>query len=468
MNNTFLKSYLKCRRKAWLDYNGNHAHKIWSPYKAIEQITQYRNFFKFTNGELFKGIDGCKKGYMGVFGITLEETLDRDEYFKVKPALLVRTKGVTIWGEYKYIPAISKLGHKTTKEHLYDLSICSIFLEKYQKTLINEGLVISNFQDKIRTERISLSNGLKNKAIRSFIELNKSLTEKIPPITQNRKKCSICEWQGICDQEAKINGDLTDIDGIGSKTALLLKKKGIENFKTLASSKKIDLIKKLPELHEENEYRISRYIKQSKAYISGKPIKNSNKKSAENFAHKVNSGFFVCDIESNPDDHHDFLYGFLTIENISQKLRNIKYESILNLEKKDNKNYIESLFNKINSYEDYPLLHYGETEKIAFIKLAKKINLTNDEINKLKSRFIDLHLIVRELWILPIKNYSLKTVANWTGFNWTQSNVSGSKALFWWLQYKNTSEISFLKKIIQYNKDDCLATFFITRWLLNN
>ncbi len=67
-----------------------------------------------------------------------------------------------------------------------------------------------------------------------------------------------------------------------------------------------------------------------------------------------------------------------------------------------------------------------------------------------------------------IKNYSLKTVANWTGFQWEQKNVSGSKALYWWIQYKITKEDIFLKKIIKYNRDDCLATLNIAKWLIKN
>ena len=77
-----------------------------------------------------------------------------------------------------------------------------------------------------------------------------------------------------------------------------------------------------------------------------------------------------------------------------------------------------------------------------------------------------MHIIIRESWILPIKNYSLKKVANWTGFEWEQKQVSGSKALYWWIQYKITLNDIFLKKIIRYNRDDCLATLHIAKWLL--
>ena len=100
--------------------------------------------------------------------------------------------------------------------------------------------------------------------------------------------------------------------------------------------------------------------------------------------------------------------------------------------------------------------------------MAKSLNKDSYEIEHLSSRFLDLHFLVRANWILPLKNYSLKTVASWTGFNWNQKNVNGSKALFWWMQYKRTLNKSFLDKIIRYNHDDCLATLSIANWLRKN
>ena len=134
-----------------------------------------------------------------------------------------------------------------------------------------------------------------------------------------------------------------------------------------------------------------------------------------------------------------------------------------------NKNkYNLEIFKQLNLRRNWPILHFGETEKITMIKMAKIINLNKFEIDYLESRFIDLHLLIRNSWILPLKNYSLKTVANWVGFEWSQKNIGGSKALYWWIQYSNTKENSFLEKIITYNKDDCMATLEIIKWHLDN
>jgi len=195
------------------------------------------------------------------------------------------------------------------------------------------------------------------------------------------------------------------------------------------------------------------FIKQAQAYISGKPFLISIKNDTDNLLEKICSGFYIFDIESNPDEKHDFLYGFLKVNNLSIKKEDLIYEPILNLKNNKGESYrliIEILF----SHKDWPVLHYGETEKIAIINIAKNLNFSCEEIDLLASRFIDLHILIRKSWILPLKNYGLKTVSNWLGFEWEQKNVSGSKALYWWIQYQITENKIFLKKIIRYNKDD--------------
>ena len=211
-----------------------------------------------------------------------------------------------------------------------------------------------------------------------------------------------------------------------------------------------------------------KFIDQSNAYISGRAISLPNRDQYLKIFFKNQPGFLIFDIESNPDENHDFLYGLLSIRNIWQNSTNDIYEPILDLHNEKKKISESEILKKLKLKNDWPIIHYGDTEKIAIIKLARKANYIESEIEILKSRFIDLHVIVRKSWILPLKNYSLKTVANWVGFNWEQKNVSGSKALFWWLQYQNNKTNIFLEKIIKYNKDDCLATLHIARWLLKN
>ena len=320
---------------------------------------------------------------------------------------------------------------------------------------------------KIKVEEIYINKKLRKKVLNVLLNLNECLEGFIPEITQDRKKCTICSWQKFCDKEAKENGYLTDIDGIGSKTASLLKENGITNTQTLASFNEKQLGEKLSKFKDQKYEKASIFVKQAQAYISGEPYFISNKNNTNDLLEKICSGFYIFDIESNPDEKHDFLYGFLKVNNLSIKKEDLIYEPILNLKNNKGESYrqiIEILF----SHKEWPVLHYGETEKISIINIAKELNFSFEEIDSLSSRFIDLHTLIRKSWILPLKNYGLKTVSNWLGFEWMQKNVSGSKALYWWIQYQITENEIFLKKIIQYNKDDCFATLQIAEYLIQN
>ncbi len=467
MNSLHLKSFIRCKRKAWLDFKGKRSCEVWSPHKAIDKINQFQIFYEFCNGEIYTGLKACKNGYRGVIGLKINEIFFQNINAEIRPQLLVKTKGISKWGPYKYLPAVYKLGHKTTKEHLFDLAFSSLLLGTFQESKIEKGLVISSVGNKVNVEEIYLNKKLRKKVLNVLLSLNECLEGFMPEITQDRKKCTICSWQKFCDKEAKENGYLTDIDGIGSKTASLLKTNGISNTQSLASHNEKKLGEKLSKFNDQKYEKASVFIKQAQAYISGEPYCISNKKDTNDLLEKTCSGFYIFDIESNPDDKHDFLYGFLKINNLFTKNEDLIYEPILNLENNKKESY-RQITELLFANKEWPVLHYGETEKIAIINIAKNLNLSFEEIDSLTSRFIDLHTLIRKSWILPLKNYGLKTVSNWLGFEWVQKNVSGSKALYWWIQYQITENEIFLKKIIQYNKDDCLATLQIAKYLIKN
>ena len=468
MNNNLLKSFLRCKRKAWLDFKGDKSRSVWCPHKSIELINENKNFHQYTNDKIYFGLNACKEGRKAVAGLSLKIHNKYVYNSEIQPPLLIKVAGQSKWGEYKYIPAVSKLGRKTTNEHRLELAFCVIHLEKFQVCKIHHGLVISNFRNNFQSERIFINDKLREKASKVFDDLLNSLNKEIPEITKDRKKCSICSWQKYCNEEAKSNGILTDIDGIGFKTELQLKEVGINNIQQLALSSEDNLKQKLSAYKDTRPEKINKFIKQSRSYLSGVPFKlSSSKKTLLDIDEKLKSGFFIIDIESNPDESHDFLYGFLSVENINGKLKETVYEPLLDLNHNNNNKKLHKIIQKIQSKKQWLIVHYGETEKVSIIKIAKKLKLTYSEIEELKSRLIDLHLLIRSTWVLPLKNYSLKTVAKWIGFEWKEKNISGSQALLWWIQYLNTSNESFLTKIIKYNKDDCLATLSIINWLKN-
>ena len=171
-----------------------------------------------------------------------------------------------------------------------------MLLESFQESKIEKGLVISTIYKKVKIEEIYLNKKLRKKVLNVLLDLNECLEGFIPEITQDRKKCTICSWQKFCDKEAKENGYLTDIDGIGSKTASLLKANGITNTQTLASYSEKRLVEKLTKFKDQKYEKASIFVKQAQAYISGEPYFISNKNNTEGLLEKISSGFYIFDI----------------------------------------------------------------------------------------------------------------------------------------------------------------------------
>ena len=153
------------------------------------------------------------------------------------------------------------------------------------------------------------------------------------------------------------------------RQASLLITNGISNTQTLASYSEKQLGEKLSKFKDQKYQKASLFVKQAQAYISGEPYRISNINDTSDLLEKTFSGFYIFDIESNPDDKHDFLYGFLKINNLFTKKEDHIYKPIFNLKNNKGESYrkiIEILF----SHREWPVLHYGETEKIAIINLS--------------------------------------------------------------------------------------------------
>ena len=69
MNTLYLKSFIRCRRKAWLDFKGDKSYEVWPAHKAIDKVKQYQIFSKLCNGEIYTGLKACENGYQGVIGL---------------------------------------------------------------------------------------------------------------------------------------------------------------------------------------------------------------------------------------------------------------------------------------------------------------------------------------------------------------------------------------------------------------
>jgi predicted RecB family nuclease len=64
-----------------------------------------------------------------------------------------------------------------------------------------------------------------------------------------------------------------------------------------------------------------------------------------------------------------------------------------------------------------------------------------------------------------VESYALKSIARWLGFTWRNSSANGAQCICWYNQWLETGDRTYLDAIIEYNEDDCRATYVVKEWL---
>src|SRR5260370_22082729 len=67
-----------------------------------------------------------------------------------------------------------------------------------------------------------------------------------------------------------------------------------------------------------------------------------------------------------------------------------------------------------------------------------------------------LHIIYAHIYF-PTYSNSLKEIANYLGFQWSQSNPSALDSIMWRSQWETSKEPELREKLITYNAEDCAA-----------
>ncbi len=474
INDHLLRSWIRCRRKAWLEINGDKQKKLWTAHSTLQLNHQIDCFHNLAQKSYGIGIQACEEGKNIAYGIRLKYPLIKNRVIKGNLPILSKTTGESIWGSFSYQPMIARQGKKVTREHRLILAMTSLLINNLQKYQVKKGLILHKENETLKVEKIRLTDNINTELIESLLNLERDIESKTPPpITSNRKKCTICSWRKYCGAIAIKEGHLSEVSGIGAKRELLLNKIAINNIEELAKIKHYKLKEKLDKFGTQHGDISKQLTLQAQSQLTNKAIKLKSTKELNEL--KQAKGFLIYDIESDPDIKHDFLHGFIRIPNNFHKeinLKEIKYSPLLNLEKDTENSLWKRINRKLNHLKGIPILHYGETEPISLLKLGLREGASPHEIDAIKKRFIDIHLLIREYWCLPVQNYGLKSIAEFIGFEWEQSNTDGARALLWWRQWKKSRRLNNiysknLNSLFKYNRDDCIATLMIAKWLID-
>jgi predicted RecB family nuclease len=489
LTDRLLRSWVRCRRRAWLDLHGPSSQRLWTAHRALALQEQLQSFQTLLPSRPGRGEAACAAGAPGVVGLRLRGITAMGLPLEAHPPLLQRVGGTSVWGGFGYRPVLARQGYRLTREHRLQLALWGRLLAEHQQAPVRQALVVAGAGSQLQQEPLTLSAGLQRQLEESCERLATDLSRSAPPpLINDRKKCILCSWRRLCDADAVAEGHLSTVSGIGGKRRELLLALGITSLAQLAQADPDALGEQLAQQPRANadQQRALAHELVAQARVQADGVPERLQPAALPLPELERApGVLLYDIESDPDARDDFLHGFVVLRRQadgswpaagSAALAASPYRPLLALQEHGEPRLWRRLQRLMAAYPDWPLLHYGETESIALLRLAHRQGASDAELEALRRRLVDLHARLRQSWRLPVSSYGLKAVASWLGFRWSQQGVDGARCLLWWRQWRQwhrqggvrgRASRRHLLQIFAYNRDDSLASWTVARWLLD-
>lgn len=281
--------------------------------------------------------------------------------------------------------------------------------------------------------------------------------------------CKLCPWYKSCKKWCEENNDLTNIFYLGrSDRDRFNEDLGVE---TVDEFLELDVDEVMDEKQKQKKegnkdflYRIGedslkRELRRARVY---KELKKPLLLEPIDFP-KVGYELFF-DIEDDPTQEFVYLHGVYERNGKNERFLDFTAKEISNEAEKDAWSqfwdYIKSL-----PKDDFAVYYYSHHEKTTYRKLQKQYPdvISKDELEAFfeDQNVIDLYKIIQKHTDWPLSSYSLKEIAVYLGFKWRDESPSGALSIQWFNDYIEKNDPEILKRILEYNEDDCIATMVV-------
>lgn len=302
-----------------------------------------------------------------------------------------------------------------------------------------------------------------------------NLRENEPIEAFKCSKCGECEWNSFCMSKLEEQQHCSLITGVQKRGLDDLNELGIKTIKDFYE--KVTPTTKIKHvLKGDDVVKANRILKQAQALLENKEFYLGEPLKAFDVDYLL-----YYDIEGEMGHEFEYLHGVWEVNTKTNEKRYIPFiTSDINKEVdiwNDFVNYIKEISQK----GSFQIIYFADYERVAWNNLSEKANTPKEDIKLLFENSIDIlkEWITNKL-ILPRYNYSIKTVAPYYGFSWECKNniykdeegndfqldeANGGESIAW-LDYWLSGKEHFKQIILDYNKDDVIATEFVYQKLL--
>ena len=279
------------------------------------------------------------------------------------------------------------------------------------------------------------------------------LASSTPPELILNRHCAQCEFQTRCHKEATQQDDLSLLSGMTRKERKRFNSKGTFTVKQLSFA---FLPRRRPRKLRDKQERYHHSLKalairEKKLHIAGRP----------ELLIEGTPVFF--DVEGIPDRDFYYLIGL--------RFRNgdlIVQHSLWADTAKDEAKIYFQFIKILESIEKPSLIHYGsfETEFLKQMGARYGISIQPGLENNGNYTPTNLLSIINGQVYFPTYSNSLKSIAPWLGFEWSDTSLAGIKSIAYRWEWEASHNVSIKNALIDYNAEDCQAAEVVAQALL--
>ncbi len=281
--------------------------------------------------------------------------------------------------------------------------------------------------------------------------------------------CKDCGWYASCKSWAKENDDLTQLFYVG-RTARDTIRRDLDSGRiedligrdldAIVAQKKADktFLKGI------GESTLTKMIARGRLLKSGgDPVMYDR----FDFPDVGTELFF--DIETDPTQDFVYLHGFWVRDREGERFEHFTATEI---SAENEREFWKRSIDFMLSFDsdDVAIYYYSAYERTTYRQLQRKYPdvITEEALEALFARanMIDLYsdfIIKCTDW--PLGSYGIKAIAQYLGFEWRDETPSGALSIQWYNEYLTTGNEALLKRVLEYNEDDCKATLVVKDYL---
>jgi predicted RecB family nuclease len=411
-----LESYLQCKYKAHLKLANEQGVK--SEYEALllDSKKQVRlaapaKLARNKKGDVVRGLaitlETLKRGVPLLLDASVE-----DENFSVCFDALQKEAGASLLGNFHYIPILFHHAEKPSRLQKDLLELYGLIIGDLQGKYPGSAVLIHGQGCNLRRFRLKSNSENARQTMQRIREIQ---IQKMLPKLMLNSHCQICEFRQRCHAEATAKDDLSLLGRMAEKAIKKYNSRGIFTVNQLSftfrARKRSKRSKQKSPPHDPALQALA--IREKKIYVIGAPKLPSCPTR------------IYLDIEGDVERRSAYLIGIIIDRNGTRE-----HHSLWSDSQGEEFGLFQQFLDVMAYLDEYCLYVYGSYEA-AFLRRMIKESGRPDLAEKILIPYVNVLSIIYSHVYFPTYSNSLKHIARYLGFTWTEADASGIQSFVW-------------------------------------